>query len=167
MGLRVYSYLRFIRCEPVADLRGARGTRAPMGVQILSISCSFWEILAKSYVGAPPPGSWHPSSGKSWIRHCEPLWELFSPRNREKWVENPLLNFSVHAKLDQNNKCECTVQPISLRNRGCKWILTVLAPLHVTWDAIWLNVNLIGGSCARHLTLPGLQFWLQIPPLTN
>ena len=31
-------------------------TRAPppLGVQILSISCSFWEILAKSYVGAPP-----------------------------------------------------------------------------------------------------------------
>ena len=30
-------------------------TRAPPpGVQILSISCSFWEILAKSYVGAPP-----------------------------------------------------------------------------------------------------------------
>ena len=26
----------------------------PPGVQILSISCSFWEILAKSYVGAPP-----------------------------------------------------------------------------------------------------------------
>ena len=34
-------------------------TRPPSpGVQILSISCSFWEILAKSYVGAP-------SSGKS------------------------------------------------------------------------------------------------------
>ena len=29
-------------------------TRAPPGVQILSISCSFWENLAKSYVGAPP-----------------------------------------------------------------------------------------------------------------
>ena len=28
---------------------------APLWVQILSISCSFWEILAKSYVGAPPP----------------------------------------------------------------------------------------------------------------
>ena len=25
----------------------------PLGVQILSISCSFWENLAKSYVGAP------------------------------------------------------------------------------------------------------------------
>ena len=28
--------------------------RPPLGVQILSISCSFWENLAKSYVGAPP-----------------------------------------------------------------------------------------------------------------
>ena len=40
--------------NPVADLRGARGTRVPLGVQILSISCSFWENLAKSYVGTPP-----------------------------------------------------------------------------------------------------------------
>ena len=40
-------------------------TRAPPpGVQILSISCSFWEILAKSYVGAPPPGSWRPLLGE-------------------------------------------------------------------------------------------------------
>ena len=38
----------------VADLRGARGT--PPEVQILSISGSFWENLAKSYVGAPQLG---------------------------------------------------------------------------------------------------------------
>ena len=46
----------------VADLRGAQGTPPP-GVQILSISCGFWEILAKSYVGAPP-GSWRPLLGE-------------------------------------------------------------------------------------------------------
>ena len=40
---------------PVADLRGGAGDARPPRVQILSISCSFWEILAKSYVGAPPP----------------------------------------------------------------------------------------------------------------
>ena len=40
---------------PVVDQRGARGTRASLGVQILSISCSFWENLAKLYVGAPAP----------------------------------------------------------------------------------------------------------------
>ena len=46
----------------VADLRG-RERRAPP-VQILSISCSFWEILAKSYVGAPLLGSWRPLLGE-------------------------------------------------------------------------------------------------------
>ena len=35
----------------------------PPGVQILSISCSFWENLAKSYVGAPL-GSWLPLLGE-------------------------------------------------------------------------------------------------------
>ena len=44
---------------------GAPGTRAPE-VQILSISCSFWEkngqIIASFRVGAP-------SSGESWIHH--------------------------------------------------------------------------------------------------
>ena len=40
---------------PVVDLRGgARDARPPWGVQILSISCSFWENVAKLYVGAPP-----------------------------------------------------------------------------------------------------------------
>ena len=33
---------------------GAGDTHPPLLVQILSISCSFWENLAKSYVGAPP-----------------------------------------------------------------------------------------------------------------
>ena len=43
---------------------------APRGVEILSISCSFGENLAKSYVGAPLPwGVDARTSGKSWIRH--------------------------------------------------------------------------------------------------
>ena len=37
--------------------------RAPPGVQILSILCSFWENLAKSYVGAPLE-SWRPLLGQ-------------------------------------------------------------------------------------------------------
>ena len=53
----------------VADLRWARGK--PPLVQILLISCSFWEILAKSYVAPPTPQRVGvPTSGKSWIRHC-------------------------------------------------------------------------------------------------
>ena len=31
----------------------------------------------------------------------QPIIELFSPCNQEKWVNNPLLNFLVHAKFDQ------------------------------------------------------------------
>ena len=31
----------------------------------------------------------------------ELLCELFSSHNRKKWVHNPLLNFSVHAIVDQ------------------------------------------------------------------
>ena len=38
----------------MADLGGREGRMPPLGTQILSISCSFWENLAKSYVGAPP-----------------------------------------------------------------------------------------------------------------
>ena len=54
--------------------------RAPPGVQILSISCSFWENLAKSYVGAPtgelaPPPWGNPRSatednGSMWCCMC-------------------------------------------------------------------------------------------------
>ena len=53
---------------------GTRDAHPPLGVQILSISCSFRENLAKSYVGAPRRGG-APSSGKSWIRHCIACWD--------------------------------------------------------------------------------------------
>ena len=46
---------------------GVRDARPPLGIQILSISCSFRENLACS---RPPGGFTPPPSGKSWIRHC-------------------------------------------------------------------------------------------------
>ena len=52
----------------LADLRGRKG-RAPPGVQILSISCSFGKIWQNCMLSAP----WRvgaPTSEKSWIRHC-------------------------------------------------------------------------------------------------
>ena len=59
------NYSRFMhscRRQPVADLGGARDTHPP--VQILSISCSFWENLAKSYVPRPPPQGWRHHLGE-------------------------------------------------------------------------------------------------------
>ena len=42
-----------VELGPLADLRGCEGRVPPLGVQILSISFSYGENLAKSYVGAP------------------------------------------------------------------------------------------------------------------
>ena len=48
----------FRKYYSLVDLSGAQGTPR---AQILSISCSFWENLAKLYVGAPPPPKgWRP-----------------------------------------------------------------------------------------------------------
>ena len=60
-------------CMPSGGSKGGREGRTPppLCVQILSISCSFWENLAKLRVHAPPlEGSRPPPLGKSWIRHC-------------------------------------------------------------------------------------------------
>ena len=66
--------------KAVADLRGVRGT-PPTGAQILSISCSFWENMAKSYVGAHPGELAPPLRGKSRIRHCKGLQHSSFPRS--------------------------------------------------------------------------------------
>ena len=52
---------------------GREGCAPPTGVQILSISCSFWEYLAKSYVGAPP-GSWRRGSRPKLYNVDPPLY---------------------------------------------------------------------------------------------
>ena len=65
--IQALDYSEKLQRSPVADLGGREGC-GPPGVEILSISCSFWENWAKSYVGAPwAVGA--SSSGKSWIRH--------------------------------------------------------------------------------------------------
>ena len=55
--------------ESVADLRGARGTRAPPGPKFLHFHAVFGKNWPNNRL-APPPGLGAPSSGKSWIRHC-------------------------------------------------------------------------------------------------
>ena len=57
-----------MRNNAVADLGGAPSGTPPRP-KIFSISCSFSQNLAKSYVGAPLNG-WRPSYGESWIRAC-------------------------------------------------------------------------------------------------
>ena len=53
----------------LADLRGgARDARPPLWVQILSFSCSFWEILGKIIGWRPHLGGWRP-----------PVWEILDP----------------------------------------------------------------------------------------
>ena len=71
--LKIFLFIiLYTKQVPVADLGGGRRGRAPpLGTQILSISCSFRENLAKSYVGAPP-GELAPPLGKSWIRRWVP-----------------------------------------------------------------------------------------------
>ena len=58
----------------VADLRGG----APLRTKMFSISCSFSENLAKSYVGAPPPpgGLAPPPTGNPGSAPGQTFWQL-------------------------------------------------------------------------------------------
>ena len=70
----------------VADLRGSAGDAPPLGVQTLSISCSFWEILAKSYVGAPPGDLAPPPWGNPASATVQYIF-IYSKRCKQKQVE--------------------------------------------------------------------------------
>ena len=71
--------------------------RPPLGAQILSISCSFWENLAKSYVGAPPPGSWRPLLGEI----LDPPLEWVIKRSQFS-VMNDIMNDIANDKKGHN-----------------------------------------------------------------
>ena len=61
----------------IDEQEGSEGPSAPPPrVPILSISGSFGEILAKSYVGALPWRVGGPTLGKSWIRHCPEMLKI-------------------------------------------------------------------------------------------
>ena len=74
----VLEYGEIFQCS--GGSKGGTRDAPPSRVQILSISCSFWENFAKSYVGAPLPGSWRPHLGEI----LDPLlqWAL---QKRPKW----------------------------------------------------------------------------------
>ena len=50
------------------------------------------------------------------------LCEFFSPCNCKKWVQNPLLNFSIHAKNHQVSSVNAPAWYCK-RNRKCEWTL--------------------------------------------
>ena len=59
--------------KPVADLRGAQGTRPPpLGSKFFRFHAVFGKFW-QNRMFAPPRGVGAPSSGKSWIRH----WKRF------------------------------------------------------------------------------------------
>ena len=64
----------------MADLREARGKGAPLGVQILLISCNFWENLC----WRSPLGSWRPLLG-----------EILDPPLRCHYQWNPVQSHEV------------------------------------------------------------------------
>ena len=68
---------------------GVRDARPPLGVQILSISCSFREILACS---CPPWRVHAPPSGKSWIRH----WTISQNLDITEGQNNHRNNYKCH-----------------------------------------------------------------------
>ena len=67
----------------MADLRGARGTRAPPLAQNFFIFMQFSGKIGQIIGWRPPFGVSAPSSGKSWIRHCQRLTRRKSKINSE------------------------------------------------------------------------------------
>ena len=60
--LSIEELCKMLYTVALAELGGGGGGRT-RGIQILSILCSFWENLAKSCVGEPPPGELAPPWG--------------------------------------------------------------------------------------------------------
>ena len=83
---------------------GFRGD-GPLRPKIFSISCSFSQNLAKSYVGTPPEG-WRPSKGESWIRP----WVMWTDRGvHVPNTSTPLPQESANAFIIRGRNV-CTTQ---------------------------------------------------------
>ena len=72
--------------SPLADLRGRQGHASLSGVQILLVSCSFWEHLGQLCIGDPPREVGAPTSVKSCIRHCKSVVKLVY---KGRWLTPP------------------------------------------------------------------------------
>ena len=115
----------------VADLRGARPSPpSPVEAQILSISCSFWENLAKSYVGAPPhpSGSWRPILGEI----LDPPLILYL--RRKNFGANRLITY-LAIQADRNWLCVNTSIYCHSIQKIVVWISVVFFFLYV-WTTL-------------------------------
>ena len=70
--------------NPLADLGGAKDACIPFWPNISSFSCTFWEKIGQ-IIG------WHPTSGKSWIRH----WSTSNTKIQNYIIPYPVLTVIV------------------------------------------------------------------------
>ena len=56
LKLRLRNFYEIVIHIPSGGSKGAPQEPAPLRFKIFSISCNFWEIFTKSYVGAPLGG---------------------------------------------------------------------------------------------------------------
>ena len=79
---------------PIGGSKGAaRDASSAPGIQILSISCSFWENLAKSYVGVPLEG-WHPNLGEILDLPLPPTINFCFVCEKKKLPSENVMNFN-------------------------------------------------------------------------
>ena len=99
-------------CECSAGSKGDARDACPPGAQILSISCSFWENLAKTYVGAPgelaPPPRGNPGSatGMDQSLRQKPTKGL----KRKIYRPNDLFEFMFLEAKKKNKTRRCPLQ---------------------------------------------------------
>ena len=126
---------------------GMRDAHLP-GVKVLSISCSFWANLTKSYVGAP----WRvgaPTSGKSWIRHWWVLYLLSaagysgwasdnSNRSNKSCLFTTKINCSASRQWKKSNESYGDDNELDQRiciNHLTKWAIKNIMR-HIIWSCI-------------------------------
>ena len=139
----------------LADLGGGgvRDARPPLGVQILSISCSFRENLACSRphwrVHAPP-------SGKSWIRHWLDIGLIIVGKTYTRYII-----FQVHRTTG-----EVLFTPFPNKSDSCRiwnWLRQIICYQHERQQYyITRNVS-VSLSSGCH----GPSLWSHIPNSTH
>ena len=127
----------------VADLRAKAYARDALGTQILSISCSFWEILTKSYVGitplprklAPPPQG-NPGSATDMYFYCPQIMcHSFCPGDGGKAGGGGVLDFPTCIKGHMTGLGVC-IQRGLVCIHGCLHPEANVSAHRLLWDTI-------------------------------